>query len=223
MQKVQIVNFIIFCLFCIGAYSQQSKLSGKFCETDMPVDTGRCYDFSEDGTFSFISGGDLPPNIYGEGTYTIVNKFLILKYRNNDTYKLSYHKLEKQLSLSDSIQIDFKVRNFEGEPIIGTNVLFKNNSGFTTNGIRLDENGNGHLKFKKMSDILKMEFSRVGYQNNLIEIQKDYSYIIKVFLAKYDQNLPIADYIDTLKVINLNKNRLELKDKSGRVTNWLKK
>lgn len=215
---------ILFCIFFIAEVTAQKlRLEGLFCNPEYLSDANQCFTFKGNNTFEYISGKDLPPNIFGKGSYKVINNRLILYYQPFEPYVLSYHKAAKTLSKSDSIIYRFKVSNLEGEAIPGTNVLFYNCSSLKYDGIILNENGEGELKFAKSNDTINFQFSYVGYNFHSLQINRKYNHSIEVFLPKDGQQLPIEKHIDTLKILSANEDFLKFQNFDGLVTKFYRR
>jgi len=220
MRKVLIVNFLI--LFCtISCAAQKNNLEGKFCNSKYTQDYATCFEFKENGRFSYRSGGDMGGDEVGSGKYYKKDKSLILNYEKRNLYNLSYHKASQSITRNDSITYHFNVRNLDGKPISNTVILYKDFSSSKSHWFTLDEDAEGFLNFDRApNDSIEFRFSYIGYNFYTIELRKDYNYYIDVFLTKDGQEMPIDQHTETLEIITLKNNFLKLKNKKGIVTEW---
>lgn len=223
MQKALIVKlFILFHI--ISCSAQKNNLKGIFCNSNYVQDYGTCYEFKENGRFSYISGGDFGGNEVGKGNYYKKYNSLILNYEKGELYNLSYHKASQSSTRKDSITYHFNVQNFKGEPISNTQIIYEEISSAKSDWFTLDENANGSIKLKRaFNDTIKFRFSYLGYNIYTITLRKDFNYYIDVFLAKDGQDMPIDQHTEKFEIITSTNKELKLKDDHGKITKWFKR
>lgn len=217
------MRLALFLIFPFILFSQESKLSGIFCNPVPVMDIGQCFTFSKDQKFTWDKGSHTPPDITGSGTYEIIENKLILNYQKVKAYNSSFHKHSKRISVDETIRINFIVKNLNDDPLSNVQVAILNNRGYLLDRLVLNEKGEGKLIFDSSSnELIRLEVSRVGYESLILESRKNNNYIISAFLSNLDQKLPLEPHRDTLLIKKITSKKLVLEDSKGSVMEYSK-
>lgn len=216
------MRLVLFLFFPFILYSQESRLSGTFCNPVPMMDIGQCFTFSNDQTFTWNKGNHVPPDISGGGHFKIIEDKLILNYQNMKAYDFSYYKQSKRVSLDEKIKISFIVKDFNEESLSSVQVAILDNHGYLIDRIILDENGEGNFIFDCSNELIKFEISRVGFEGLIFETNKNNNYIIDAFLSNLNQKLTVEPHQDTLLIKKQTVKQLVLENSKGNIIEFSK-
>tara|TARA_R100000935_G_C2754514_1_gene131058 strand:+ start:86 stop:682 length:597 start_codon:yes stop_codon:yes gene_type:complete len=178
----------------------QNKLDGIFFVT-RTIDNFEYIEFHKNGNFEHKKGGHLGNPEPSRGNYEIKSKQIILNFNNSQSKKLGFHKTEIWRNMKDSINLNFKIMDLNGNPLEHAWIVEDNRK----NSIKSDKNGNGILKLKKANNFINFKITWIGFQYYDLRIDKNYNQNIYIYLTEDLQEIPIRNQIDTLKIKELKK------------------
>lgn len=217
-REINVSCLLFFILFNVFA---QQDLTGTFCKTEAIPGFGTCIDFSPEGLFNYVRGGEI--NSIGEGTFIIQNNNLILNYKSLPPNKLSFHRLAIWENFSDSIKVQVRVFDLDKNPLKGINVIYAASEHAKPEGIILNQNGEGSLKFTAEQKEVEMRFSYVGYQSHMVSLTSNYNYLVEVFLSKDTNEIRIDAKKEVYTIVISEENSLLLRNIKGEIFEWKKK
>ncbi|MCK0161313.1 hypothetical protein [Allomuricauda sp. F6463D] len=200
MQVVRFILFIAIFPIVINSCFAQNTLSGNFTyksPTVMVNDIGVEYSFNNEGTFNLTKLLHLGSKELSKGLYTISKDTLILQfepYEKVDAQQnitiLSKNKLQSPpiFENSNHCLIKIYVKNINGTPLKGTNLLLKDVDNKTLMAIASDESGEFPELSLQSSIFHRLILSTIEYKE--IEIFTEpffgYSSTIEVKLKSTD-------------------------------------
>ena len=164
------------------------------------------FQFEENGTFKYVfftcTGSGL-----GRGKFEIIDgdslRLLFTDCGNCEPIQ----KLETQSELSDSIEIDLKIKAWEdGSDILGASVFFPN----ARIGVVSNKMGQVKLTTAKFSEPQTLRIHFIGYDPVDIEIPTEYSKIRGTIYLTYNWVYGSSD-VKTYKINKWTKSRLKLR------------
>ena len=218
-----IIVYVLAGLLYNTVYSQKT-LEGVFCVEYDLKDYSVCLTFETNKNFIY-EYGDTNMFEYGRGEYEISGNELILNYNKTEPIKTGHHVSEIWTNNKDSIEVHFKVFDFNNNPIPYVNVMYKislPDNTYTYNGAVADEQGLAKLNLLKENKELQLIISNVGYTEYKLMVDKTNNYNISVFLQKHGDGLPILNQIDTLEIVKRRPKYFTVRNKNGSVTTWRK-
>ncbi|MEN2283130.1 hypothetical protein AAGF08_13385 [Algoriphagus sp. SE2] len=183
------LRFSIIFLFDISSVSEsfaQKKLEGKYwLKSSKIIDVYSQYEFSKDGTFTLETGGDLGPEFYGHGKYTLSKDSLILNFSSSqDSIKSSILiKKEESALINDSVEFKFKFYDLENEMDLPATIFkfFEDKS--KNKYFQSNVNGVCNIFLPKGKEIQTYTISLLGYESFELELENDSSKTITIGLA----------------------------------------
>ncbi|WP_157614268.1 hypothetical protein [Pseudotamlana agarivorans] len=214
--------FIYIGIFYSNAYAQNQP-KGKFCEEYEIKDYGACITLKPDNTFVHSFGGDMGTEAHGKGEYNFIDNKLILNYNKTEPVKTGYHLSKIWTNNKNTITVNFKFFDFDSIPVPNVNVFYKDSlSKQGYGGGVASEKGVLSLNLKKDKTFLKLKMTNIGYSPYELSIDKNYNYVISVYLQKVGKGLPILNQIDTLIIHKKRPKYFTVRNKNGSITTWKK-
>lgn len=221
MMKQRELNVSCLLFFILFNVFAQQEITGMFCKTEAIPGFGTCLEFSPDGSFKYISGGDI--NYIGEGTFKVQKNQVFLNYKSLPPNKLSYHRLAIWKNFSDSIKVQVRAFDLDNNPLKGINVVYSSNEKAKLEGIILNQEGEGILKFPPEQKEVEMKFSYVGYQSHKVNLTNNYNHLVEVFLSKATKDIPIYTKKEVYTIVISEDNSLIMRNIKGEILEWKKK
>lgn len=217
LKEQNVIRWLIILIVNVG-YSQEN-LSGVYSPLMDGQEYYKTYEFNN-GIFEYHYGSSLGDDEYGTGSYYFEKDSLILNY-NTKPADIGYHMSKIWKASSDSIKIQFNVKDYESRSLTGANVIFKDTFN-KYNGLETDSIG--RAEFQVVKDFIPIEFSIsfLTFRTYKFFIIPDQSYEIDVYLARKNSGIPIREKIEKLKVIELSADHLTLKNGEGQILKWRK-
>ncbi|MEE9406694.1 MAG: hypothetical protein V3V28_01340 [Polaribacter sp.] len=219
---INILLIILVSLLYSKTYSQNS-LNGTYCRDYTLNDFGKCLKFEKE-IFNYIHSGHNGINESGNGEYKISSDIIVLNYNKSEIRKKSYHISKIWKNNKDSINVVFEFLDFENKPIPYVNVFYKDSllkKGY--NGFVASKEGFVSYKLTKEKEVFEFSFSNIGFEQYKILIDKNFNYLISIFLEREGIGTPIKNQIDTLNIVELKSAFFKVKEKNGKITTWRKK
>lgn len=221
MQRVKSVSICYFFLFISVLYSQK-KLEGKYSKLYQFQEHFESLDFDELGSFSYAKGSS-GNDFFGNGTYTISKDKLILNYNKTKSIELAYYIPKIWKNSKDSIVVKLQVMNLEKQAVSYANVVYNNNNkpnGFS--GVISTNTGEANIVLPKSKQLIELKITAMGFVPFSITINQNVNYVVKVFLQKQGKGIPIRNQVDTLNIVEFNKDFFKVKDKDEHLIMWKK-
>ena len=206
MNKYLKLILILSILFPITVFAQ-NKIEGIFILPSPTGDFSTSLTFDKNGTFQYEHSAHLGVEEYGEGTYSLTKKEIILNYNLTKPLKKSFYESEFWINDNDKIQLNINAKDLAGNNISGANIYILADK----TGVITDNNGYGELVLKKDNQNSELIVSFVGYDEIRIPFHQKYSYNFNVYLRKWVKGTtpkPILNQVETLKIIKRNRNEL---------------
>ena len=197
----------------------QSGLSGRYCVENRTHGTfGQCYFFGADGKFDYFSGGDLGLDTTGKGEYSIEDGNLILDHNRSIPQIAGYHKAHYWKNSRDSVMFTIRATYWEGYGLPNVDVAI--NDGALAKGT--DQKGEVTFTLPKSSTNYDVELSYLGFETYLLTLRGDHNYSVEVNMVRGSFRVPILHQVDTLRILEMGRDRLKLQGQDGRVVVWEK-
>jgi hypothetical protein len=179
---------VIPLFFAISANTfAQKKLDGKYqFRQKKIIDVYAHYEFSNDGTFSLESGGDLGPEAYGRGIYKLSKEELILNFSSEkDPIKSKISiETEKDSSKNESVEFFFKFYDLENEMEVPATIFNYFEDESKIKYFQSNINGICNLILPKGQEIHTYTISMIGYESFNVDLKNDSTKTIQIGLAR---------------------------------------
>lgn len=155
-----------FLLLLAIAFQSCVTLNGNYCTPADFVST--CAKFDRKQKMMYISRANCTGASIRKGKYKRLGNLLILDLIPYEDYNNAKHKiLVSKNTLSDSIQIDFKVLedSISREPAVGAYIILKHDNGVRLNLLASDFEGLASVKIAKTDLPLMVEIQYIGKDN----------------------------------------------------------
>lgn len=226
MHKVQIAikYFLIIQLsFIYSTVIGQNILNGTYSKLMDGQEHFDYYEFNQQGDFKYYSGASLGYKYYGKGNYKIINDLLIFDFNKTELKEYSgYYRYTDWINKSNKIILKFKIFDLEGNNIPNVNIyLSKMKIGKITNI-------NGYAQIILNKDEIEdddISISLIGFEPQKLPFDKNYNFEFKIYLKKRNFksfSKPIYNQKDTLEIINIFENNINLRRNDGSVISWKK-
>lgn len=225
IQTVRNVKIII--LFFVGTlYNNlhaQDRFDGMYCKEYDLKDFSRCLTFERERSFMYEYSGDTGVFEFGKGEYQLIDNRLILNYNKTEPIKIGHHVSKIWTNSKDSINLKFNVFDFDGLPLHGVTVVYKDSlSKYGYSGVASNENGVALLHLKIDRTDLQVKISNVGFRSYEFSLDKNYNYNISVFMQKDGDGEPIRNQIDTIRIEKIRNKYFTEKNAEGKIVTWRK-
>ncbi len=214
--------FLIFIGTLCYSFQAQTNLNG-YCVNYALNDISACLTFEKVKNFTYEYSGDTGVFEYGQGDYEISSNKLILNYHRTDPLKVGYHVSKIWTNKKDSINLNFKVMDFEGNPLPAVSVAYKDSlSRYGYNGVASNKMGIALIGLKRDRTELEVEIINVGFRHYKFTIDKNYNCDISVFLQKDGGGVPIKNQIDTMELENMRLKYFTVNNAEEEIMTWRK-
>ena len=199
MNKSFNLILIIFILISHET-SAQRKIEGSYTFLSPTDDLSTTITFSKTGIFEYNESGHFGTEDYGNGTYLVDRKKLILDFNLTKPLRQSFYESKLWINDKEKVQLKVLVSDLEGNPVPGANVVILADR----KGVIVNESGSGKLVLKKENRTAELTISNIGYDEIRITFNQKNNYEFIVNLRKWENgsnSRPILNQVDTLKIL----------------------
>ncbi len=154
---------------------------GKYTTASGPSFASYNFTFKENGRFIYnFSSDDGPPEI-GQGSYVTIGKNLLLFFENVKSGDSEYFKNEINCTVQDSQDLNFKITETRGSPLIGVSIY---NIDHDSQGTISQLDGMGQLRILKETNNRVFQLHYMGYEGLIVEVDGSKCFDIDIRLKE---------------------------------------
>ena len=190
--------FSLFLLFLIfqNCTPKASKLIGKYSTKGLSFESDE-FQFYESKQFVYKHNSDnISSNKIGKGTYSIVDKKLILYFENMEELKSSFKTKKIESGLDGKRIYKFVIASSEYVAFIGVTVILKNGQSEVLDGTVTNIKGYCQFELEENINVQQIEISYIGMKKLVIDIEDKESKAFMVRLVEQATPLKKGDRME---------------------------